>query len=78
MINSQYLTIIQQDENGKYNVSFPDFPGCVTCGETYEEARENAVEALSLWIEETGQKTNNVSSSNLLMPTITFTTPYFA
>jgi predicted RNase H-like HicB family nuclease len=33
-----------------YGVSFPDFPGCITAGRTLEEAREFAVEALTLHI----------------------------
>jgi predicted RNase H-like HicB family nuclease len=35
-----------------YEVSFPDFPGCVTFGQTFEEAQEKASEVLSLWVEE--------------------------
>jgi predicted RNase H-like HicB family nuclease len=33
-------------------VTFPDFPGCITQGDTLEEAKTNAVEVLELWIEE--------------------------
>ena len=48
-----YISIISEDTDGNFNVLFPDFPGCVTCGKTFEEARLNAKEALSLWLEET-------------------------
>ncbi len=34
-----------------WDVIFPDFPGCVSQGETAQEAMENAVEALALHIE---------------------------
>ena len=34
-------------EDGSYNVEFPDLPGCLTYGETLEEAFLNAKEALS-------------------------------
>jgi predicted RNase H-like HicB family nuclease len=54
-----YISIISEDIDGNYNVIFPDFPGCVSCGKTFEEARTNAKEALSLWLEET--KTNKKS-----------------
>lgn len=47
-----YMSVITEDIDGNFNVIFPDFPGCVTCGRTFEEARNNASEALSLWIEE--------------------------
>ena len=44
---------------GGFNVSFPDFPGCVTFGYSFEEAEKMAEDALSLWIEvmiEQGEK----------------------
>ena len=34
-----------------WDVIFPDFPGCVSQGDTAQEAMENAVEALALHIE---------------------------
>ena len=32
-------------------MSFPDLPGCVTAGHTFEEAKELAAEALALHLE---------------------------
>ena len=46
------FAVFDPAEEGGYNVSFPDFPGCVTFGKTFEEAKEMAHEALALWIEE--------------------------
>jgi predicted RNase H-like HicB family nuclease len=37
--------------NDGWDVVFPDFPGCVTQGDTPQQAMENAVEALALHIE---------------------------
>lgn len=47
-----YFAIFDSAEEGGYDVSFPDFPGCVTFGKNFEEARENAEEVLELWLEE--------------------------
>lgn len=47
-----YFTIFEQAKEGGYNVSFPDFPGCVTFGKTFEQAKEKAKEILELWLEE--------------------------
>jgi predicted RNase H-like HicB family nuclease len=44
-----YLAIFEPTETG-YSVYFPDLPGCVSCGENFEEARKNATEALGLHI----------------------------
>lgn len=32
-------------------ISFPDLPGCITCGETIEAAIANAMEAKKEWLE---------------------------
>src|ERR1700733_1900649 len=41
-----YIALIHKDENSDYGVSFPDFPGCVSAGETLEEAKAMAQEAV--------------------------------
>ena len=46
-----YIGLIHKDAGSDYSVSFPDFPGCVTAGQTLEEARVMAQEALSLHVE---------------------------
>lgn len=47
-----YTAILDPAEEGGFNVSFPAFPGCVTFGKTFEEAKEKAKEVLELWIVE--------------------------
>ncbi len=47
-----YFAVFDPAKEGGYNVSFPDFPGCVTFGKTFEEAKEKAKEVLELWLEE--------------------------
>ena len=51
----KYPAIIKKQKDGKYSVSFPDFKGgklglCVSCGDTLEEAKKNAEEALRLHV----------------------------
>lgn len=50
--NLHYYAIFEPAEEGGYNVSFPLFPGCVTFGKNFEEAKEKAKEILELWMEE--------------------------
>ena len=38
-----------KDEDG-YMVSFPELPGCITCGETIESAVKNAEDAKKEWL----------------------------
>ena len=41
-----YIAVVRKDEGTCYGVDFPDFPGCVTAGQTIEEATANAEEVL--------------------------------
>lgn len=45
-----YIALLRKEPGTVYGVDFPDFPGCVSAGETLEEARRNAAEALKLHI----------------------------
>jgi predicted RNase H-like HicB family nuclease len=47
---ASYIAIIHKDGDSDFGVSFPDFPGCITAGETLDEARELAAEALALHV----------------------------
>ena len=42
---------LAEDEGGGYLIEFPDLPGCVSDGDTIEEAIRNGVEAMTGWIE---------------------------
>lgn len=48
---SYRMEIVEDQEEGGYVVSFPDLPGCITCGETLEKAVKNAEDAKRSWIE---------------------------
>jgi predicted RNase H-like HicB family nuclease len=54
-----YVGIIQKEK--KYGIVFPDFPGCVSFGDTIEEVYKNGIEALSLHI-------NGMMEDNDLIP----------
>jgi predicted RNase H-like HicB family nuclease len=45
------LIIVWSDEDGRYVVEVPELPGCMSDGESYEEAIRNAQIAVSEWIE---------------------------
>lgn len=46
-----YGGFIEHEEGKSYGVFFPDFPGCISGGETMEEALRRAPEALRLHVE---------------------------
>ena len=45
------MEIIEDREEGGYVVSYPELPGCLTCGETIESAVANAIDAKKAWLE---------------------------
>lgn len=45
------MEIVPDMEEGGYVVTFPDLPGCITCGSTLESAINNASDAKKAWIE---------------------------
>jgi|HubBroStandDraft_6_1064221.scaffolds.fasta_scaffold1277878_1 predicted RNase H-like HicB family nuclease len=56
---THYVAIVEEEEGKAIGVWFPDFPGCISAGDTLDEAMVNAAEALELWAEamiESGQK----------------------
>ena len=48
---SYRMEIVEDREEGGFVVSFPDLPGCITCGETLESALANEADAKKTWIE---------------------------
>ncbi len=47
----RYVALIHKEKGTSYGVMFPDFPGCVSAGDTPEEAFDNAREALAFHVE---------------------------
>jgi len=54
-----YIGLIHKDGGSNYGVSFPDLPGHITAGDTFEEAWSNAHDLIALlrrhWREDTGE-----------------------
>ena len=42
----RYRVILEPNEDGGFTVNVPDLPGCITEGDTIEEALKNAKEAI--------------------------------
>jgi predicted RNase H-like HicB family nuclease len=61
-----YPAHIWKDTNGAYSVEFPDLPGCFSSGDTVEEAKTMAYEALTGYLE-------SLASRKLPIPEPSFT-----
>lgn len=45
------MEIVPDTDEGGYVVSYPELPGCITCGETIESAISNAKDAKYAWLD---------------------------
>jgi predicted RNase H-like HicB family nuclease len=45
------MEIVEDQDEGGFVVSYPELPGCITCGETIESAIANASDAKRAWLE---------------------------
>ena len=45
------MEIVEDTDEGGFVVSFPELPGCITCGENIESAIANAMDAKQAWLE---------------------------
>lgn len=51
MKQSTYRVLLNKEPEGGYTVLVPTLPGCITYGESMDEAVSNAKEAIELYIE---------------------------
>jgi len=57
--------LLSQDEDGYFVVEVPSLPGCVSQGETREEALANIKEAIDLHIEVLQERDKPVPEDNI-------------
>ena len=50
-VELKFSILIEGNEEGGYTVTVPSLPGCITQGNTWEEAIVNAIEAICGYIE---------------------------
>ena len=48
MAMSYCMEVVEDKDEGGFVVSYPDLPGCITCGEIVESAVANALDAKSM------------------------------
>ncbi len=51
MMKKYYKVIFELQEEGGYAVTVPSLPGCISEGDTYDEALANIKEAIDLYLE---------------------------
>lgn len=54
------ITILSAEEGGGYLIEYPDLPGCISDGETVDEAIANGADAILCWIETAKQYCDDI------------------
>jgi len=65
-----YKVIFEPAEEGGYTVYVPSLPGCISEGDTYDEALENIKEAIKGWIEVSKKFGDEVPPSDVIVDTV--------
>lgn len=63
-INRSYKILLKREPEGGYTVTVPTLPGCITYGESIDEAIAMAEEAIELYIEELLSRNEQVPDDN--------------
>jgi len=48
----KYDVVFEEQSEGGYTVTVPSLPGCISEGDTFEEAKENITDAIKLYLED--------------------------
>lgn len=59
-----YRVHLKKEPEGTYSVFVPTLPGCITFGETIDEAMEMAEEAIDLYIDELQSRGEEIPDDN--------------
>jgi len=59
-----YRIFLHKEPEGGFTVTVPSLPGCVTYGETLEEAKQMAREAIELYVESLREHGEEIPTEN--------------
>ena len=48
----KYDVVFEEQVEGGFTVTVPSLPGCISEGDTFEEAKENITDAIKLYLED--------------------------
>ena len=64
MKKQTFQLVFEPDTKGGYTVTVPALPGCITYGETMEEARKMAREAIELYLEDLAENNEKIPEAD--------------
>ena len=58
----EYNVIFSPAEEGGFTVTVPSLPGCISEGDSFEEAKANIQEAIELYLEDSEDESEDLSN----------------
>lgn len=68
---SEFIALFQEAPEGGFTVTVPALPGCISEGDTFEEAEANIREAIELYLEVISEAEPNTPLSDTAGKTFT-------
>ena len=64
----QFTAVFEEDENaGGYTVTIPELPGCISEGDSFEDALENIHEAAALYLEGASRRLKKKTAQRVIL-----------
>ena len=60
----KYDVVFEEQEVGGYTVTVPSLPGCISEGDTFEEAKTNIAEAITAYLESLAKDGEKISQAD--------------
>lgn len=72
-----YDAIFEEQPDGGYTVTVPSLPGCISEGDTFEEAKTMIADAIKLYIEDLAADGEEIPTgdTNMFMAQVAITNP---
>ena len=61
-----YTVVLEEAEEGGYTVTVPALPGCISEGDSYEEALENIKDAIQLYLRAVAKEVDQLKKQKKL------------
>ncbi len=73
----KYDVVFEEQEVGGYTVTVPSLPGCISEGDTFEDAKENISDAIKLYLEDLNADGEEIpeGNSNIFVGQVTVANP---
>lgn len=73
----KYDVVFEEQQEGGYTVTVPSLPGCISEGDTFEQAKNNIADAIKLYLEDLAADGEEIpqESSNIFIGQVSVTNP---